>query len=147
MVEIMWQDPPTRRQRPGEYESAIAELKKHPGRWALISAEWKTAHAPNAFRQAGCEITSRRNKDAEDGTKSWSVYARFPLRKPSAEEAKAAAAEKAAVQKAVKTGTALTPPPKAVVRTQPVEVRPGNDMGLTKFLADRRARGAVNVPE
>jgi hypothetical protein len=147
MVEIVWQDPPTRRQRPGEYEATIAELKKHPGRWALIASDWKTAHAPNAFRQAGCEITARRNKDTKGGVKSFSVFARFPQPKLNQAQVMAAAAEKSAVRKAVQTGTALTPPPPVVPRAQPGQVRPANDMGMTKFLADRRARGAVNVPE
>lgn len=148
MVEITWQDPPTRRQRPGEHDELIAVLKQNPGKWALISKDWKTNTSPAVFKQQGCEATTRKNKDG----KTWSVYVRCPVSKahpariPTATEV-----EKAAVQKAIQTGTALKPPPPAVPRRAvPVsvgeaqaraEAKPANDFGMAKFRADRAARG------
>lgn len=150
MVELKWQDPPSRRGDYGQdYGAVIEALKQRPGQWALISDSWKTSAQPAAFRQNGCEATTRKNK----GSKTWSVYARFPLAKTGAAAQPAATAsqsdEKAKVRQAVQSGTALTPPPAAPRRAaQPAaSVRPANDMGLSKFLADRRARGAVDIPE
>lgn len=147
MVEIVWQDPPTKRQRPGEYDDLIAVLKQNPGKWALISKDWKTPSAPAAFRQQGCEATNRKNKD---GT-TWSVYARCPISKAHpARTPTATEVEKAAVTKAIQTGTALTPPPAPVRRAVPVSVGEAqaraagvaaNDFGMAKFRADRAARG------
>ncbi|QYC54968.1 hypothetical protein SEA_POPPER_51 [Arthrobacter phage Popper] len=55
---------------------------------------------------------------------------------------------KADVAKAVATGTALRPPaPPLPLPKGRQEVRPANDMGLNKFLEDRRKRGAVDRPE
>lgn len=147
-VEVVWQEPPSDRQRPGQYDEIIAVLKKHPGRWALISAKWKTNSPPNAFKQAGCESTARRNKTANGEAKSWSVYARCPISKANpARVPKPAEVEKAKVREAIQTGTALIPPPSIVPRAKQPGVRPANDMGMTKFLAERRARGAVDRPE
>jgi len=151
MTELKWQDPPARRGGTGaDYSVVIDKLKERPGKWALIADAWKTSAPPAAFRQNGCEATARRNA----GSKTWSVYARFPAPASSAPAASPAkGAEKAKVQEAVRTGTALTPPPAAARQPKPpaagspASVRPANDMGLSKFLADRRARGAVDHPE
>jgi hypothetical protein len=148
MVEIKWQDPPTIRQRPGAYDDVIAVLKQNPGKWALISEDWKTSAGPAAFKQQGCEATTRKNTDG----KTWSVFARCPISKehpariPTATEV-----EKAKVQKAVQTGTALKPPAPAADRSPvPVSVggaqarggvRPANDFGMESFRAARAARG------
>ena len=153
MVELKWQDPPSRSGAASgmAWQAVIEELKRNPGRWALVTDKWKTSVAPAAFRQQGCERTTRKNTDG----KTYSVYARFP--RPTAAASPAApakAAEKAKVKEAIRTGTALTPPPaaprppKAVEASTPApEVRPVNDMGLSKFLADRRARGAIDHRE
>lgn len=145
MVEIKWQDPPSRGGGTGvNYDPIIETLKQNPGRWALISDEWKTTAPPSAFKQRGCEATARRNK----GSKTWSVYARYPGPKAAAA---APDQDKARVREAVKSGTALVPPPAAAPRrpapAPAAAVRPANDMGLSKFLADRRARGAVDIAE
>ncbi len=119
MVEILWQDPPARTGGTGiNYEPYIDELKKNPGKWGLINAEWKTSSAPAVFRQKGCETTTRRNK----GKKTWSMYARFPLPEP---RPKPAAQQK--VADAIQKGTALVPP--------------ANDFGLKRFQEQRAARG------
>ena len=136
----MWQDPPRGRGgRSLNYGALIEALQSNPGRWALIANDWRTSAGPAAFRQNGCEVTTRRNKDDKDGEKTWSVYARYPIKTlpPSP--------EKARVDAAVATGTALKPAPAPAPRRG--SVAPANDMGLSKFLADRRARGAVDVPE
>lgn len=148
MVEIKWQDPPTARKKRGEYEAIITVLKQNPGKWALISTVWRHNSAPDAFRKQGCEVTTRKNKDG----KTWSVFARCPISKdhpariPTATEV-----EKAAVQKAIQTGTALKPPAPATDRRPvPVSVgeaqaraavRPANDFGMESFRAARAARG------
>lgn len=138
MVEIKWQNPPSRSRLGTQYEEIIDELKKNPGRWALITETWKTSGPPAAFKNADCQATCRANKD----TKTWSLYARYPAGLAPA-AAKAPDAGKAAVAKAVATGTALTPPPPAPKRAAAAtaEVRPANDFGMSKFLADRHARG------
>ncbi|MBT2594752.1 hypothetical protein [Arthrobacter sp. ISL-72] len=146
MTEMAWQDPPTERTRPGQYDEVIAQLKIHPGRWALLKTDWKAKTPPNVLRQNGCETTVRKVK-LENGEEARHLYARFPFPKPSSAEVKAAAAEQAKARQAVQTGTALKPPPPAVRRAKPGEVRPSNDMGLQKFMEARRSRGAVDVPE
>lgn len=138
MVEIVWQDPPSRSGgRSADYDLVIESLKAHPGRWALITADWKTSVAPTAFRQQGCETTTRRNKDEKGTAKSWSVYARCPIKAPPV------SAAKVQVEKAIATGTALKPPPPVIPRKQASP----NDFGLSKFVEDRRARGVPDPAE
>ena len=136
---IVWQDPPTARTRRGiNYDTVIESLKANPGRWALVIQDWRTSSGPAAFRQKGCDMTTRRNKDPEGADKTWSVFVRYPVKvvPPSP--------SKVRVENAIATGTALKPPAPAVPRqSRP----PANDMGLSSFLAERRARGAVDVRE
>lgn len=141
MVEIVWQDPPARnKDSKYQYQQIIDELKKNPGRWALVVPEWSTSVAPSPLKKAGCETTTRFNgKDA----KTWSVYARWPEKQPDKAAPPAAvkrSAGKEAVDKAIATGTALKPPANAnLAQKTIVENDPG---GLNKYLAGRRARGA-----
>lgn len=134
MVEIKWQNPPSRSSRGTQYDEIIEELKKNPGRWALVSEDWKTSGPPSPFKKAGCEATCRANKSS----KTWSLYARYAPKGHVATPAPAAA--KDAVAKAVATGTALTPPPAPRGHPSPalednvVEHQGG-------YLAARRARG------
>lgn len=131
-VQLEWQDPPQRTGGTGaQYDQVIATLKQHPGRWARVLKDWRTSSGPAAFRQQGCEMTTRRNADR----KNWSVYARWPMPKTQP-----APKEKAAVQRAVATGTALTPPP-PVMPKKAAAPAPANDFGIGKFRADREARG------
>jgi hypothetical protein len=134
MVEIVWQDPPSRGGK--GYELVIEALKQNPGKWALINPKWKTSAAPAAFRQNGCEATTRKNDDG----KTWSFYARSPIPKAQPRPAAPAPDDKAAVQRAVQTGTALIPPPPAVPRPKVGEEPPAADPGLSKYLEARRAR-------
>jgi hypothetical protein len=135
MVEIVWQDPPSRGGK--GYEQIIEALKQNPGKWALVNPKWKTSAAPAAFRQHGCEATTRKNDDG----KTWSFYARSPM--PKAQPRPAApspADDKAAVHRAVQTGTALIPPPPVIPRPKVGEEPPAEDPGLSKYLEARRAR-------
>ena len=143
MVEIKWQNPPSRSSLGTMYDEIVEELKKNPGRWALVSEDWKTSAPPAALRKAGCESTCRANKDAK--VKSWRLYARFPDGGATGPQPRPADNGKAAVANAVATGTALTPPPVAPRRpapATPVEaVQPANDFGMGAFRAARAARG------
>lgn len=139
MVEIIWKEPPP--SVSSEKAPILAELQKNPGRWALVQPRYKSSSATTAWRKLGCEATHRRSDSGNAG--EYDVYARWP--KPAG--AGAAAETKADVAKAVATGTALKPPAPAPPRRAAAPVAPANDMGLSKFLADRRARGAVDLPE
>lgn len=140
MVELKWQDPPSRSGgKSNDWDLVIEQLKANPGKWALVAADWGYSAPPTAFRQQGCEATARRNKGQEGEKKTWSVYARSPIKVTPV------ASAKLLVEKAIATGTALTPPTPAPGRQAPV--RPANDMGLNKFIADRRARGAIDIQE
>ncbi|QWY84248.1 hypothetical protein QEO77_gp55 [Arthrobacter phage Zaheer] len=149
MVEMIWKEPPPAVS--SEKAAVLAELQKHPGRWALVQSRYKSSSAAAPWRKLGCEATHRRSESGEKG--EYDVYARWPKKDGSeATEAKpepaaAPATKVASVAKAVATGTALKPPPPAVPKAPKQEVRPVNDMGLTKFLEDRRKRGAVDRPE
>lgn len=142
MAVLKWQDPPSKQTgTSGNYDADIEELKRNPGRWALIKEDWKTSSPPGAFRQNRCEVTTRRNKDG----KTWKVYARFPLARQRAAEAPPIPvnAEQAKVREAIKSGTALTPPPAAPKRQAPpaAAVAPANDFGMDAWKAARAARG------
>jgi hypothetical protein len=140
MVQITWKEPPTEdRSKAGVI---IEHLKQFPGSWALVQEGMKSSAGSATFKNKGCEAISRRAADL----KTWEIYARWPVSEeypewvpPKLPEAPA----KAAVEKAIATGTALKPPPpaapKAPAAAQPTPV---NDFGLNKFRADRAARGA-----
>ena len=83
----------------------IETLKANPGKWALVISNWKTTAAPAAFRQAGCEATTRRNEDK----KPWSVYVRYPLKEAKV-RTDAGQTRKSQEVPAVAAGTALRPP-------------------------------------
>lgn len=144
MVEIIWKEPPPAVS--SEKAAILAELQKNPGRWALVQERYKSSSGTAPWKKLGCEATHRR-AEPNPAAKSteYDIYARWP------EETKSAAGEKpepkAAVAKAVATGTALKPPPPAVPKAPKQPLQPANDMGLNKFLADRRARGAVDRAE
>lgn len=143
MVEIIWKEPPPAVS--SEKAAILAELKKHPGRWALVQTRYKSTSGTSPWKKLGCEATHRRADTTEGKSTEYDIYARWP---EGATAAPAARADpKAAVAKAVATGTALKPPAPAPPRRGSAPVVPANDMGLSKFLADRRARGAVDHPE
>lgn len=130
MTELVWQDPPPRRKDANSYAAEIEALKANPGKWALITKDWKTSSAPSAFKQAGCETTSRRNPGTD---KSFSVYARFPLAAPKV-RADAGIARTSKVQQAVSSGTALQPAAPA----RPQLPAPKASGGYSQFLAKQR---------
>jgi hypothetical protein len=140
MTEIVWEDPPKRkgRGRDPKFDTIIAALKQNAGRWGRISKVWTNPSAPKAFKDAGCRTKTVRNDDR----KTWTIYAMFPGREAVPVMSAAAAAEKTKVQQAVRTGTALTPPPVAPPKPAPAaEVRPPDPFGLEAFKAARAARG------
>jgi len=136
MVEILsWQDPPTRNPgRGNDYSKVIEQLKAKPGQWALVIKDWKTTAAPAAFRQAGCETTTRRNEDG----KTWSVFVRYPNGDPKT-RADAGNGRKA-------QGTPTTPGA-APAQQQPAPAAPRQlpppqaSGGYSKFLASQRVNG------
>lgn len=125
MAEILsWQDPPTRNPgRGNDYSKIIEQLKAKPGQWALVIKDWKTTAAPAAFRQAGCEATTRRNADK----KTWSVYVRFPAAGPKVRADAGQGRKPEAGQ-----------PAPAVPRPLPAPEASG---GFSKFLASQRVNG------
>lgn len=134
MVELVWQDPPSRRGGIGkDYSRVIDELKANPGRWALVIKDMKTTAAPAAFRQAKCEATTRRNPDG----KTWSVWVRYPATPAPVVRRDAGTAKK--------PSTAVS----EVDTTPPVLPRTGapvvDDPGLSRYLAERRARGVTDI--
>ncbi|WNM72269.1 hypothetical protein SEA_GUSANITA_49 [Arthrobacter phage Gusanita] len=147
-MEMIWKEPPPAVS--SEKAGILAELQKHPGRWALVQSRYKSSSAAAPWRKLGCEATHRRSESGKSG--EYDVYARWPLEATELgsqeSTADAAPAPKAgAVAKAIATGTALKPPAPALPKGPQKEVRPANDMGLTKFLEDRRKRGVVDRPE
>lgn len=130
MVEIKWQDPPAKNTgRGNDYSKTIETLKANPGKWALVISDWKTTAAPAAFRQAGCEATTRRNADK----KTWSVFVRYPVKEPKV-RTDAGHGKKSEVEQEVATGTALRPP----AHSLPAPEASG---GFSKFLASQRVNG------
>jgi hypothetical protein len=144
MVEIIWQDPPTEdRSKAG---LVVEQLKKFPGRWARVATGMKSSAGSVAFKNKGCEAVSRRAADL----KTWDVFARWPVGKDypawTGEGATVSARpapgpEKTVVDKAISSGTALTPPP--AVLPKKAAAPPANDFGITAFNEARRARGAL----
>lgn len=135
MTELTWQDPPSRTGgKTRAWEPVVEQLKANPGKWALVAEDWTYSAPPAAFRQAGCEATARRNKAENGAKKTWSIYARYPVKKSPAPSP-----AKAQVEKAANNGTALTPPPTARAPLPP----PKNSGGYSQFLANQRAGTAA----
>lgn len=146
MVEMIWKEPPPAVS--SEKAAVLAELKKNPGRWALVQSRYKSTSGTAPWKKLGCEATHRRAEPLEGKSTEYDIYARWPEAATPTPAAPAGKADpKAAVAKAVKTGTALTPPPPPAPRRDSPSPAPANDMGLSSFLAARRARGAVDHPE
>lgn len=74
-MDIKWQDPPPIRRggRPSSWNPVGDELKKHPGRWALL---WEGARSPSTgidqCRKLGLK---RRTHKRDDG--KWDIYAKY----------------------------------------------------------------------
>lgn len=143
MVEITWKEPPPTVS--AKYAPVLGELKKNPGRWALVNESASSSGAGQPWKKLGCEASVHRANPGEDKAR-YDVYARWPETTAPAAGKAALADDKATVANAVATGTALKPPPAPPKAPQP-EVRAANDMGLQSYLKERRARGAVDRPE
>lgn len=78
MSPIVWQDPPPSRSNTPKWRSAvIAELKQHPGAWALVEPGKSSGSYAYLWRRKGCEATSRLVRPA-DGKPCFDIYARWP---------------------------------------------------------------------
>jgi hypothetical protein len=143
MFEMIWKEPPPLVS--SEKAAALAELQKNPGRWALVQSRYKSTSGTTAWKKLGCEATHRRSDTATGNSPEYDIYARWP-------ETKAAGSSKplplpvgkAAVEKAIITGTALKPPAPAIPKPDAVQPEPAtpvaSDPGLDKYLEKRRAR-------
>lgn len=141
MVEIKWQDPPAALTL---HDSIVAALKNNPGRWALVGEDKSSSSAGAKWSKSGCE-TKLHRKTAADGKPQYDVYARWPEKVLPLPTGKAAAPTgKAAVEKAVATGTALKPPAPAIAKPDTIQPEPSppvvSDPGLNNYLEKRRAR-------
>ena len=96
--EMTWEDPgPARIGRPGDshLRQVLAELQKHPGRWAKVHESKANGGQGSWWKKQGCEATTRR--DRERGVTM--TYARWPepgLDDPQPAEAPAERVERAA---------------------------------------------------
>ena len=76
--DIVWQDPPARRNGHSRYEAYEAALKANPGRWALAplthKGEKPHSSATAMWSKKGYESVSRRD---ESGGRP-NVYVRWP---------------------------------------------------------------------
>jgi hypothetical protein len=74
-VELQWQEPPERRRqltRSQELDAIVAQLKAHPGRWALVGKS-KQSRVSKGFYARGMEGTTRKRPDG-----LFDHYARAP---------------------------------------------------------------------
>lgn len=78
MVEMIWREPPP--VVSSEKAAILAELQKHPGRWALVQAAYKSTSGANAWKKLGCEATHRRTETPG----AYDIYARWPEGKTKA---------------------------------------------------------------
>lgn len=92
--EMIWEDPgPARVGRPGDSQmrQVLAELQKHPGRWAKVAESKANGGQGSWWKKQGCEATTRR--DRERGVTA--TYARWPEPDPDDPQPAAAPAERA----------------------------------------------------
>jgi hypothetical protein len=141
MVEIIWKEPPPAVS--SEVAPILGALKNNPGRWALVRQKVTSSSAGAPWKKQGCEARVHRTNPREKPAR-YDVYARWPETKaqpPAGSKPLPLPLGKAAVEKAIATGTALKPPapaptPKAEEPQEPV----AEDPGLSKYLESRRAR-------
>lgn len=80
-VEINWKEPPPRPSRIESQNAAIlAELKKNPGRWALLLPDRSSSGAGGGWKKLGCEVTASRKNPGEEKAK-YDIYVRWPVKK------------------------------------------------------------------
>lgn len=135
MVEMIWKEPPPAIS--SEKAEILTELQKHPGRWALVQARYKSTSATAPWKKLGCEAVYRRSETTETGSKSpdYDIYARWPEAKTAAPKVPAPTT----VEKAITTGTALKPPAPPITKPEPAKPVV-SDPGLDHYLENRRAR-------
>ncbi len=69
-----WRDPPlSTGRRSNATDQIVAELKQHPGRWALV--DHGSTNLATKWRARGCEVVYRRNGDNVNRV---DIYARWP---------------------------------------------------------------------
>lgn len=76
-MSVNWQDPPPTkagRSASKHRRDLIAELKKHPGRWALGEERAARSSGVSNWKKLGCEATSRTRDDGE----GYDIYVRWP---------------------------------------------------------------------
>lgn len=76
MSDIVWEDPPPSTQGgagTGRLQVILAELQKHPGKWAVTHEAARSKMAKDGLQKRGCETTTRQNGDG-----TYRVYARWP---------------------------------------------------------------------
>ncbi|MEI3779231.1 hypothetical protein V1463_10615 [Micrococcus yunnanensis] len=91
--EMIWEDPgPARVGRPGDSQmrQVLAELQKHPGRWAKVAESKANGGQGSWWKKQGCEATTRR--DRERGVTA--TYARWPEPDPNDPQPAAASDER-----------------------------------------------------
>lgn len=75
-MTIEWTEPPAKKSAGGgrgKYAAFVRELQAHPGQWARLQHEARTAAAAQYLRiKFGCETTTRLAGNGFD------VYARWP---------------------------------------------------------------------
>lgn len=77
--DIVWEDPPDpgRRRTSRDWAAIEAELRAHPGKWALVWENVKSAghagHRRTMFRTMGFDVRSAKRDDG-----LFNVYVRWP---------------------------------------------------------------------
>lgn len=80
-VEIEWAEPPAPIQRgrgkAEQNDAIVAELKKRPGKWAVVQRGMASAGC-SSWTKCGCEAVGRRGQDSPEGGARYDIYARWP---------------------------------------------------------------------
>ena len=80
MTDIIWEDPPvpTKGPKAEVWPSVVAQLKKHPGKWAIVKTGYVTTNSAGSMQRYlkqtyRCEETYRKQPDG-----TYTLYARWP---------------------------------------------------------------------
>jgi hypothetical protein len=70
-MDIIWEDPPSYRK---SAKAFVAELAKHPGKWAIYRTDLTSTGSGSAYRQRypECDWATRKA-----GEKKWTLYVRY----------------------------------------------------------------------
>lgn len=116
--EMIWETPgPARVGRPGDshLRQVLAELQKHPGRWAKVAESKANGGQGSWWKKQGCEATTRR--DRERGVTA--TYARWP--EPGLDDPQPAAAPDERVERVAQPAP---PVPVQEPTAEPAQVEP-----------------------